>query len=146
TYDQMMASNPEYITKTLLGNESSGLPIYRYDFLPPIPQTSNVEAKLKKILYISGTHGHEKPAPVDGIRFFKDLIENWRTNPILRMLRWNVHFIVIPVLNPYGMTNNTRKNANQVDLNRNCLVDWEPDSAPDSYDYAGPSPLSELQS
>src|SRR5690606_16949424 len=98
-----------------------------------------------KLLYISGTHGMEKSAMVDGVRFFVDLARNWQTNKVLQVLRANVHFVVIPSLNPYGFNHNQRTNANGVDLNRNFPNGWVSDY-PNEDRYPGTEPLTEIES
>ena len=61
---------------------------------------------------------------------------------------------IIPIANPYGYKNNTRQNANGVDLNRNFDFKWEEykvqhppqDVAqPWDYDWKGESPASEAE-
>jgi murein peptide amidase A len=55
----------------------------------------------------------------------------------------NVDLWLIDSMNPDGVANNDRHNANQVDLNRNFPADWGPIGVPGDGQYAGPSPASE---
>jgi hypothetical protein len=141
-YDNLVTAYPHYVTKTLLGNDAvNGLPIYRYDFKP------SAESEYPKFIYNLGAHGMEKHAMWGGAKFFEDLCLNWKTDDFLEALRWNVHLIVIPCLNPSGYNLNQRKNANGVDLNRNFTHGWgtSGDTDPTSVYYRGPSAGSEVE-
>lgn len=145
-YDALVAAYPDYVTKTLVGTiETESLPIYRYDFTPKLPQNSNMQ-RLCKILYCTGIHGGESTPISVGIRFFKDLCENWRTQELLKTLRFNCHFTVVPIVNPYGFVHATRQNENQVDLNRNFTKGWnnENNLVVGDTNYPGTSPASEI--
>lgn len=141
-YDFLVTNYPDYVTRTLLGYADEK-PIYRYDFTPKLPQNSNMK-DLCKILYCSGTHGGERPNILVGYRFFKDLCDNWRTQELLSDLRFNVHFTVVPIVNPYGFVTGTRKNENGVDLNRNFTRGWKAVEDTTSQYYSGSEPASEI--
>lgn len=145
-YDALVAAYPDYVTKTLLGTiETDSLPIYRYDFTPKLPLNSKME-RLCKMVYCSGTHGGENTPILVGVRFFKDLCENWRNQDLLRTLRFNCQFTVIPIVNPYGFVHATRQNENQVDLNRNFTNGWHNANnlVVGDTNYPGASPASEI--
>ncbi len=55
----------------------------------------------------------------------------------------NVDLWLVDAMNPDGVANNDRHNANQVDLNRNFPADWGPIGVPGDGQYAGPSEASE---
>lgn len=143
-YDNLVSSNQGYITKEQIGADNVNNPIFAYKFTHK--NSSNFNNK--KILVIGGTHGFECASIFATASFFKNLCENWSTDDALRTLRFNVDFIVIPVLNPYGFINNKRKNENEVDLNRNYGYAWEDADVVDisSPYYKGTSPFSEKQS
>src|SRR5690625_3727019 len=142
-YDDLVTRYPDYVTRTLLTNETTGLPVYRYDFTPP--KTGAMTETLPKILHVNGIHGSEKQSLGSGMRFYADLCDSWQNNELLKVLRWNVHFIVIPAFNAWGVENNSRGNANGVDLNRNFPVDWT--YTDDSYGFtSGSEPLTEPES
>ena len=117
-YDDMMTHSPEYITRTLLGNEVSGLPIYQYHFKPMSPD-SDVTIKKPKIIIFSGIHANEKMAIWGMAQFLKQVVENWQNDEILEFIRWNMELVVLPLCNPWGISKNSRENFNSVDLNRN---------------------------
>jgi len=142
-YDALVSTYPDYITKTFLGNEATGLPLYRYDFQPTMPPSNST--LFPKIFITSGTHC-EKTGVWGVYNTMKAICENWETDPLLEILRWNVNFIVVPIVNPYGFNNITRKNSNGVDLNRNQTAGWTNTELPESEWYGGIAPLSELES
>ena len=54
-----------------------------------------------------------------------------------------VDLYLVESMNPDGVANNTRGNANGVDLNRNFPYNWGPIGAPGDGQYAGPEAASE---
>lgn len=148
-YDELMASNPDYITKTALGTDSLGENIYRYDFKPrPVPtvyvSNQKVNTKFPKMILIAGMHGEEKAGVYNLYQSLKQITENWKNDELLETLRWNVNIIVIPIVNNYGFNNSVRKNENGVDLARNFTAGWELNTAlPADPTYAGTTPFSE---
>lgn len=138
-FDDLAARFPDYVTRSLLATEASGLPVYIYRFKPPI--TGKFSETLPKILHVNGIHGSEKESLGSGMRFYKDLCDHWQENELLSVFRWNVEFIVIPAFNAYGVQKDTRNNANRVNLNRNFPNSWKYSDVP--YDASGPKPLSE---
>ena len=90
-----------------------------------------------KVLVIGVFHGDEPQG--------KYLIDKY-----LSVNSFNVSKLFIPCLNPDGMKNNTRTNANGVDLNRNFPTkNWGEDTSkagsnPENY-YGGKSPASEIE-
>lgn len=99
------------------------------------------------ILIIGAFHGDEPQG--------KYLIEKYLCNTLAPLGRGlgrgaNNNLLFIPCLNPDGLQNNTRTNANGVDLNRNFPTkNWGEDTSqagdnPDDY-YGGKSPASEIE-
>ena len=127
-YDKLVTDYPDYVSRTLLytaekADGSFSCPVYRYDFKPK-PLIGGENVNLCKILYCSGTHGGEVTPIMVGIRFFTDLCQNWRSQDLLRVLRFNCHFSVIPLVNPYGFVIGNKPNENGVNLNRNFTNGW----------------------
>jgi murein peptide amidase A len=54
-----------------------------------------------------------------------------------------VDLYLVEAMNPDGVANDTRGNANGVDLNRNFPYNWGPIAAPGDWQYAGPEAASE---
>ena len=94
------------------------------------------------VLIIGVFHGDEPQG--------KYLIEKYLSQKIYPPLDGNNNLIFIPCLNPDGMQNNTRTNANSVDLNRNFPTkNWGQDGSeagenPKDY-YGGKTPASEIE-
>lgn len=90
---------PNYITKTQISESSNyAMPIWRYDFKPPKP--------IGKVIITCCNHGWEKNPSYVMKNFFNKLTNEWSENDMMQWLRWNVHFIVIPVLSPEGYSPN----------------------------------------
>lgn len=149
-YDELMANNPDYISKTLAGTDKDGNEIYRYDFKPERPKYDKNSVEIEqdfdkpKIFLVSSTHGNERTVIWALYNTMKLICEQWQDSEALEFLRWNAHFIVIPIISPSGYRKFTRANSNGVDLNRNYTASWENgDSNPSLPTYRGPEPLSE---
>lgn len=116
-------------------------PMYRYDFNPSIAHRTNNTVglygkvlSLPKILYTGGIHGGECQQVFAAYRFFKMLCEKWDKYELLSDLRWNAHFVVIPLNNPFGFNfpsgrynadgvNIGKLNENHVDISGNFPSD-----------------------
>jgi hypothetical protein len=84
-------------------------------------------------LLIGGLHGDEKATVT--------LIATFREACVARQ-EIRSPLVMIPLANPDGFVANSRYNANRVDLNRNCELNWQADSP----EPAGPAPWSEPES
>lgn len=163
SYDEIMSAwetlqkkYPTYISKTNMGKETSGtLDMYRYDFIPEIVTLeASVQDGINKIytkndypIVIMGAciHGAERPC-AKALLNLMTLIADAKDYSIFGWLRNNIHFVIIPLENPWGYKNNKRTNVNQVDLNRNFEPFWEKgDSTIENERYRGASPLSEKE-
>lgn len=149
-YDDLMTlANPadgtmQYITKTLLGQDSSGYDVYRYDFrMPDVTTvgTSPISKNKPKVILISGVHPEWA-----GIYALYNTMYEITTNPDLVELKRNVHFIVVPLVNAYSCITGNRKNINGIDIARNFEIDFVAGSDPTSSTYGGTEPLSEPES
>ncbi len=83
------------------------------------------------VLVIGVIHGDENA----GLAII-DLLEQYEVPA-------GVDLWLVDSMNPDGVANNDRHNANQVDLNRNFPADWGPIGVPGDGQYAGPSVASE---
>lgn len=146
-YDALMSANPDYITKTALGTASDGeTTIYQYDFATPKAKVASGSRAISthektKIILISGVHPE-----FGGIYGLYNAMREITNNPNLSDIKYGVHFIVIPTVNPYGIDTKNRKNANGVDIARNFEIDYVVGTNPSSNTYAGTAPLSEPES
>ena len=60
-YDSLVTNFPEYVSKTLIGNNTGGDPIYSYAFKPvEISDDSIYEKSKLKIIITSAIHGYEQ--------------------------------------------------------------------------------------
>ena len=153
-YDALVTKYPNYVSKTLLKNDLDGNPIYRYDFKPVnIPTVDN---ELPKFLITTGTHGGERHAMWTAFNMFEDICERWKDDVVLETLRFNVHIVVIPLVNPFSFiskqndTSNGRHNKNGVDIPRNFPTTWIESEGlaaanPESVTYRGVAALSEIE-
>jgi hypothetical protein len=149
-YDELVSLNPEYITKTqkTVTTENGTQTLVRYDFIEPNGDSSGefFTQNKTKIILSSGTHRE-----FAGIYGLYNAMKQITNNPALIDIRRNVHFIVIPVLNPYGVENGVRGNANGVDIARNFERGWfasnptNSDGTPNKT-YGGTAPLTEPES
>lgn len=156
-YDGLVEAYPDYVSKretpiAMINDPDTGdtYPIYVYELKPigfgiglgvSAPKYDNYPT----IIYTSGTHGGEGTSIIDGFSFFRDLCSKWQVNKILQDLRFGVKFMVIPIVNPYGVAHSSRKNENGVDLNRNFTPGWRGDiTDPTDKNYPGPTPASEV--
>ncbi|MBQ2003391.1 MAG: hypothetical protein II240_08865 [Bacteroidaceae bacterium] len=153
-YDALVAANPRYITRTDMGMCSDGVtPVYRYDFREPEPhhQSGMQWSETKPtVIIVSGIHNEW-----GGIYSLYYAMEEIVNNPELDDLRRNVHFVIVPVMNPYcivGAYSDTYhvKNANGVEIHRNFEVGFKypADSgyiAEGEIHHGGTQPLSEVE-
>ena len=118
-FDDLASQHPEYITRTLLGNTATGLPVYEYRFKPDMG-ASSVQPR---VMIQGGIHA-EAMSYVLPYHVMDLIANNWEGDPILEAFRWGLDISVIPVVNPYGVNNSQRENSNGVDLNRNYPTFW----------------------
>lgn len=148
-YDALMAENPRYITKTDLGLCSDGVThVYRYDFCEPESRHQSgfewSETK-PKFIVVSGIHREW-----NGIYSMFHALAEISTNSELAELRRSVHFIVVPVMNPYSIsgpyaTVGHAANYNGVEIHRNFEVGFKVQNE-GTFQYSGAAPLSEVES
>lgn len=155
-YDALVAAYPDYIAKTDLGTDQSGnYHLYKYSFVPESIVVTGTGSftipDMPKILLGSGTHGNgqdagDEPEMVVGTYYLmKNICDNWYNNDALTYLRHNVQIELIPVQNPWGYVNKSRRNSRGVDINRNFPFGWTLGTYGNN-DYGGTEPLSEAES
>lgn len=135
-------------------NPEGKLPIYGYVFQPAKlvagDATGNNAQTLPRIFINCSIHGFEKTPSFVVYEMLKQILTNWKSHSFLEYLRFNVEFCIIPFANPHGWNTGggagTRKNFNNVDLNRNFPAFWAGGGTSADSTYPGPSALSEIES
>ena len=155
-YDALVAAHPNYIKKKDLGVCSDGVThVYRYDFCEPEPhhQSGQQWSETKPVVICaSGIHWEW-----GGVYSLYYALKAIAENAELDDLRRNVHFVVVPIINPYcftdiGAYNETYGvlNANGVQIHRNFEVGFiYPNQsgyqALGTRNHGGTEPLSEIE-
>ncbi|HEX8684766.1 MAG TPA: M14 family metallopeptidase [Ardenticatenaceae bacterium] len=137
-WEPLRLENPDYITRAVLGRDASDThDIYAYSFTPPEYE--------KTFLITANLHGYEILGQMAMYRFMDHLVHDYAASQQLSYLRERVRFIVVPMVNPWGVDQRVRHNVNAVDINRNFDYLWENYSGggQGAADYKGPSPFSE---
>lgn len=149
-YDELCNKYPNYVSRKVEGKDILEDEIISYTFKPEeqsfTRNSEEVEKTFKrfKFFIVSSTHGNERTSIWVLYNLMKLICEKWQTNESLEFLRWNVEFVICPIISPGGYRNFTRINANGVDLNRNFDADWENGSSDKSNTtYRGDAPMSE---
>ena len=148
-YDALMAEHPDFITRTDLGLCSDGVThVYRYDFRERESRHQSgfewSETK-PKFIVVTGIHREW-----NGIYSMYNALAEIAANSELAGLRRNVHFIVVPVLNPYSIsgpyaTVDHAANYNGVEIHRNFEVGFTV-AGEGTIHYSGETALSEVES
>ena len=155
-YDALVAANPNYITKTDLGVCSDGVThVYRYDFCEPEPHhQSGMQWRETKPVVICASGIHWEWGGVYSLYYaLKEITENAELDD----LRRNVHFVVVPIINPYCFTDIGAYsetygvlNANGIQIHRNFEVGfiYPGESGYSEFgqrNHGGTEPLSEIE-
>lgn len=114
---------PEHITNIPNGG------LYMYHLAPPsfneCDKGLERHSKPLKILLVSGVHGGEKKSVWDHYFLLKALVEGTPESRALTILRNFCDIYIIPMANPSGLQNNTYRNANDVNIDRDFPTpDW----------------------
>lgn len=118
-YEPMRSANPDYITRTNIGKDESGqFNMYSYVFEP--------EEYEQTVFLTSGMHGNEEEAYFALANFMQQVCNEDGSNSQLHYLRTKVKFVVIPLINVWGVNKthsmeinyNLRYNSTGADLNR----------------------------
>jgi len=90
------------------------------DHIYALKITSNVgvEADKPEFHWIANIHGDEVTGTIMCLNMINYLLTNYPTDSRVANLIDNVEIWIVPSVNPYGYTNNTRYNAGGFDLNR----------------------------
>lgn len=116
TFDTLVDN--DYVKKSIIGkDESNQYNIYKYVLEP-----KNYN---KTVIVTACLHGNEKTGFYSLWQFANLLVNKWNEHTQLAYIRKNVRLVLVPIVNPYGFSNNIRQNFNRVDLNRNFNYNWD---------------------
>ena len=143
-YDELVESYPDYVTKEAF--VSGSLTNYGYTFTLGNYNAKNGKRRQEpeivkpKLLLLSGIHGYERSAVMSLYTVMKHMCEN---NYELADVIGYTTIKVLPVGNPWSYTNNSRVNANGVNINRNFdAPEWVSDGE-GTNDYSGAEPADQ---
>ena len=121
-YEPYRKKYPEYITRTHIGKDQSGVyDMYGYIFAPPAWKST--------MFLTGGVHGNEESAYFALAKLLQLICDADASSPLLYMLRNHVRFVVVPVVNVWGVSQGHRDeegnrvkrircNSANADLNR----------------------------
>lgn len=112
----VVAAHPDIARMEQIGTSVQGREIYA------VIVSDNVDDdEAEPEIRITGNiHGDEKTAGMSCLNFLEVLTDNYGTSDLCTYVVDNSEVWVISILNPDGYANDTRYNANGIDLNRNC--------------------------
>ena len=101
------------------------------------PQIEETEPEIR---LVGNMHGDEHIGTEVTLFFLRHILTNYATSPQVQDLIDNNEIWILPTINPDGKVANTRRNANNVDLNRDYGYFWDgwggspaPSSQPESH-------------
>ena len=142
-FDNLVSVHSDVLTKEIHGDISTGQPFVSYTLTPKYPQ-SDYYGKIPEIYIKCGIHGYEHANTLVTYLALRQILERWEESEHLELLRFNTKMTIVPVSNPWGWDNFTRKNENGVDLNRNFPSSGWVSGDYESSVYGGEYPASEL--
>lgn len=114
--DDVVAAYPDICRKVTIGTSVQGRAIEAVVVSNDV-QNEGIEPEMR---IQAAIHGDEKTSAMTALNFLQVLTDNYATSSMCAYVVDNTELWVIPVLNPDGYVNNSRYNANGIDLNRNC--------------------------
>ena len=121
-YEPYRAKYPAYISRTHLGKDQTGqYDMYGYVYTP--------EHYKATFFLTGGVHGNEESAYFSLAKLMQLISDAGEEDALLHTVRQNVRFVVVPVVNVWGVSNSydktekeerkrLRRNGEDVDLNR----------------------------
>ena len=95
----------------------------------PLPfyvlEMGNTAPDTPVLALVGGVHGVERIGTQVILSFLKTLIRRLHWDPAVQEMLENLHLLIVPIVNPGGMADNSRCNPNGVDLMRNAPVEAE---------------------
>lgn len=141
-WEPLRAQEPQYITRESLGlDTSSTYTVWKYVFEPPTYE--------KTLIIGANLHGGETTGQLALYRFLYHVVNDWGEYPQLSYIRHKVRLVILPIQNPWGLSQSPRKrqNSNGVDINRNFDYNWSSyaTGVVGDHDYKGTAPFSEKE-
>ncbi|MGH2730364.1 MAG: M14 family metallopeptidase, partial [Actinomycetota bacterium] len=135
------------------GKTSGNLPIHLVKIGYPKPPSVKQAASSQTILFICSQHGNEPAGREACLRLLRDLAFTDDKDLIGQLSKQTILFI--PNANPDGREQNTRENAEGIDINRDHLNlqtteaqlmaevvrEWRPDLVQDHHEYGPSTPV-----
>lgn len=114
-WENLRNNNQECIARNeIIKDTSNTFPIYEYIYTP-----KNYN---KTVFLTAGIHGDEYEGFYGLYYFMKNIVENSYKHKQLRDIALNTRFVIIPVLNPWGVQNRTRRTSRVANANNNYDV------------------------
>lgn len=132
--NEMEEEYPEIMKFYSIGKTYGGREIY----VVKISDNVSIDENEAEVLFMGAHHGNEKLGYQFLLYFIKSMCENYSKNESVAYLINNAEIFVVPMVNPDGVKNNTRKNVEPnncigenifpilkgVNLNRNYDAGW----------------------
>ena len=155
-YDDLLDAHRDSMNKISWGRDEDNEPLAYYTFScdsnrktalasgEPTGEVSYTRSSAytsNRIVLFSGIHGNEKQNAWTLFNIVKAIVEG--NGSAYDYIKQNVNLTIVPCVNPYGLTHNSKYNKNDVDINRNFPHGWEEYNREDSA-HKGSSAGSEL--
>jgi len=117
--EQLIQQHREHIrisVPTHIPHKGIDLPFYCLEI-------GNQQPLAPTLVLIGGVHGIERIGSQVIIAFLRTLMQRLSWDPWMHEQLAQVRLLILPIVNPAGMWNNSRANPNGVDLMRNAPVD-----------------------
>ncbi len=119
--DSLAAAFPDICEKYLFGTSVQGRELGALK----ISDNVSLDENEAEVMFDGGIHGDEVGCSENCIRFARDLCRDYSTDPYIADLIDNREIWIYYCVNPDGRVMDTRRNANNVDLNRDAGYMWD---------------------
>lgn len=148
SFNEWNAAYPEYVDTMTIGSSLTGLPLEAIRITDEsVPFTESGLQNGEKIrVYLDGGHHGNEFLGVDIVMYYLESILDAKESPEMASFLATHEIYATPIVNPEGNLLDTRKNGNQVDVNRNYGFMWGGGGSGDliiDLNYRGSAPFSE---
>ncbi|WP_419810511.1 M14 family zinc carboxypeptidase [Bacterioplanoides sp.] len=116
--EHLRVSVPAHIQHTYKHQQTVPLPFYVLEAGSDAPLAPT-------LVLVGGVHGIERIGTQVILSFLRTLLQRLAWEPVIHEQLAQIRLVMIPIVNPGGMWQNSRSNPNGVDLMRNAPVDAE---------------------